>query len=223
MTESLTDQRLRERTAALRGEDPDDLRGRLNRMEQRLEGVEQRMERMERSQARLTELIEKALGITDAVQFPTEPLTQIKVQLFDNRERNAAVKAARALGGKDTGAFFPSFNLVTEAVSGKANAFTRRKPLELHLHPHNTAHTRSKLKDDLDYLQLDETAQLVGCLVVGKQRFADQAAIIHRDNRLVLVIYERAYDLGLPRLRPDDAEKNAAVMRWRFPDPYRRA
>ena len=84
----------------------------------------------------------------------------------------------------------------------------------------NTAYTRKRIADKLDYLGADD-AKLIGCLTnskYSKRQQPDQAAMISASNHLWLHIRGELIDCGLPRSAPDDAQANAAIFHWYWPD-----
>ncbi len=84
----------------------------------------------------------------------------------------------------------------------------------------NTAYTRKRIADKLDYLGADG-AKLIGCLTnskYSKRQQPDQAATILDQNNLWLHIRGKLMDCGLPRSVPNDAQTNAAIFHWYWPD-----
>jgi hypothetical protein len=84
----------------------------------------------------------------------------------------------------------------------------------------NTAYTRKRIGDKLDYLGVDG-AKLIGCLTnskYSKRQQPDQAAIISPANHLWLHIRGELIDCGVPRSAPNDAQRNAAIFHWYWPD-----
>ena len=84
----------------------------------------------------------------------------------------------------------------------------------------NTAYARKRIGDKLDHLEADG-AKLIGCLTsskYSKRQQPDQAAMISQTNHLWLHIRGELIDCGSPRSAPDDAQANAAIFHWYWPD-----
>jgi hypothetical protein len=85
--------------------------------------------------------------------------------------------------------------------------------------PH-TAYARKRIGHKLDYLAADD-ARLIGCLTNSKyseRQQPDQASMISDKNHLWLHIRGELIDCGFPRPAPDDAQMNAAIFHWYWPD-----
>ena len=94
--------------------------------------------------------------------------------------------------------------------------------LSIPVYKPNTAYTRKRIGDKLDYLNANG-ARWIGCLTstsTHDKQCVDQAAVIASDWRLRLHIRGEELDLGLPKSRPDDANEKAAVWRWYWPDLF---
>jgi hypothetical protein len=80
--------------------------------------------------------------------------------------------------------------------------------------------SRKRIGDKLDYLEADG-AKLIGCLTnskYSKRQQPDQAAMILQTKRLWLHIRGELIGCGSPRSAPDDAQANAAIFHWYWPD-----
>jgi hypothetical protein len=155
-----------------------------------------------------------------AVMPSAGSITRITAQFFDNRHRNAALKAR----GKR--ATFDNFRLKLYVWSCPRDECYRHPEgnhgnKQMTMFQPNTNYARKHLGADLDYLGTD--AQYVGCLnlTAGPRRqIFEQAAAISHEWRLHLVIDGEVIDLGLPRSRPANAEPDAARYRWTWPAHY---
>lgn len=65
-----------------------------------------------------------------------------------------------------------------------------------------------------------DVIQQAGILQVKKKKVIDQWAYLSQANRLVLRLGEEDLDFGKPRTKASDHQKNAALMRWTWPDIY---
>jgi hypothetical protein len=155
-----------------------------------------------------------------AVMPPAGSITRITAQFFDNRHRNAALKAR----GKR--ATFDNFRLKLYVWSCPRDECYRHPEgnhgnKQMTMFQPNTNYARKHLGANLDYLGTD--AQYVGCLnlTAGPRRqIFEQAAAISHELRLHLVIDGEVINLGLPRSRPANAEPDAARYRWTWPAHY---
>ena len=145
-------------------------------------------------------------------------ITKLHVQLFDNRKH-----PPKQIGKKRSTIANQLLKLyawtcrkkdIPEYAEGTCGNFY------MPMYVPNTAYTRKRIGGKLDYLGIDD-ANLIGCLTnskYSKRQQPDQAAIISPANHLWLHIRGELIDCGLPRSAPRDAQPNAAIFHWYWPD-----
>ena len=189
--------------AAKQGVDPmlvariEDLEKENTNLRDELVGIRNSVRDLNIKMSQVLSLQHRAMGITEEVQFPNaDAVVQLKVQLFDNRERNRCKK----------GGYWAADNLLVQCWTKKRTVLTpngTHKPFGFPMFVPNVRETRRKLHGCLDYLDVDDV-RLYGCYKLGNQAFPDQAATIQRDNSLTLHIRGERLDLRFPRTTPSD-------------------
>jgi hypothetical protein len=178
-----------------------------------LRTVEDLRRRMHDLEDRLTQPLDPRLHLPDRSE-----ITKLHIQLFDNKKH-----PPKQIGKKRSTIANQLLKLyvwtcpkkdIARFAEGTCGNFY------MPMYVPNTAYTRKRIADKLDYLEADG-AKLIGCLTNSKystRQQPDQAAAISDQNHLWLHIRGKFIDCGLPRSAPDDAQANAAIFHWYWPD-----
>jgi hypothetical protein len=162
---------------------------------------------------RLTKPIDPRGSLPDVAE-----VTKLHIQFFDNRRH-----PAKQFGKKRSTIANQLLKVyawtcpkkdITQFAEGTCGNFY------MPMYVPNTAYSRKRIADMLDYLACDD-AKLIGCLTnskYSKGQQPDQSAMISANNHLWLHIRGELVDCGLPRSAPDDADANAAIFHWYWPD-----
>jgi hypothetical protein len=200
---------------------------------ERMRSFEQRMTNMlaEQKDLSLMRTVEdlrwRVRDLEDRLTKPLDPrgnfpdlseITKLHIQLFDNKKH-----PPKQIGKKRSTIANQLLKLyvwtcpkkeITKFAEGTCGNFY------MPMYVPNTAYARKRIADKLDYLGADD-AKLVGCLTntkYSKRQQPDQAAMISDKNRLRLHIRGEWIDCGLPRSAPEDAQANAAIFHWYWPE-----
>jgi hypothetical protein len=145
-------------------------------------------------------------------------ITKLHIQLFDNKKH-----PPKQIGKKRSTTANQLLKLYVWTCPKKDIAQFAEGTcgnLYMPMYVPNTAYSRKRIANKLDYLGAND-AKLVGCLTnskYSKRQQPDQAAIISDQNHLWLHIRGELVDCGLPRSAPNDAQANAAIFHWYWPD-----
>jgi len=191
-----------------------DMNNRIDVLDQLLQGQDSRLR-----------LIEERLAISQRLnEFPpAEEITKLKVQFWVNVEKNKRIRDERKAKGMRGGGSLPNHQLEIHVWTCRPELHAKFPDGDcgefyIPVYVPNTTHASVRLGNDLDYLP-QQNVKWIGMLAKTKVgKWPKQAAMIERDNRLRLFIRDIPFDLGLPTASPPDADRDAARLRWDWPD-----
>jgi hypothetical protein len=145
-------------------------------------------------------------------------ITKLHVQLFDNRNHSPKQRGEKRSTIPNQLLKLYAWTCAKKDIPEYAEGTWGNFYMPMYVP--NTSYTRKRIGDKLDYLGADG-AKLIGCLTNSKysqRQQPDQAAVISPANHLWLHIRGELIDCGFPRSAPHDAQPNATIFHWCWPD-----
>lgn len=154
---------------------------------------------------------------------PLDQITKIQLQYWDNQLNPPAPRYDAK--GKRLKSTLPNnlFKLYVwtcppDEIHTRARGSCRE--MWVPVYPPNSARSRKRLGDKLDYLEVTpgDGIKWYGCLTTSidqrSKQYPDQAIVVHEDGRLYMSIRGEAISCGMPKFTTDDAEQHAPLCSW---------